>query len=176
MAEKNLKARIVHKHDIEANWLLATGFTPKQGEIIVYDIDDTHSCERMKIGDGVQNVNNLPFYDDGINDKLTTLSDSVADLIALLNNAHKLTSVTMLSSGWQEGDSGLYSQVVACNGVSANSKLDLQPTPVQIVELQDTEISLMATNTDGVVTIYAIGNKPIVDYTMDILITEVTVV
>lgn len=61
MAEKNLKARIVHKHDTEANWLLATGFTPKQGEIIVYDIDDNCSYERFKIGDGVQNVNGLPF-------------------------------------------------------------------------------------------------------------------
>ena len=65
VAEKNLKARIVHKHDTEANWLLATGFTPKQGELIVYDVDETHSYERFKIGDGVQNVNDLPFYNDG---------------------------------------------------------------------------------------------------------------
>ena len=61
VAEKNLKARIVHKHDTETNWLLATGFTPKQGEIIVYDIDDTYSYERFKIGDGIRNVNELPF-------------------------------------------------------------------------------------------------------------------
>ena len=65
MAEKNLKARIVHKHDVEANWLLATNFTPLKGELIVYDIDETHPYERIKIGDGVQNVNNLPFYNDG---------------------------------------------------------------------------------------------------------------
>lgn len=71
MAEKNLKARIVHKHDIEANWLLATGFTPKQGEIIVYDIDDNYSYERIKIGDGVQNVNNLPFADAHKVDKVS---------------------------------------------------------------------------------------------------------
>lgn len=61
MAEKNLKARIVHKHDTEVNWLKATTFIPKQGEIIVYDIDDNYSYERFKIGDGVQNVNALPF-------------------------------------------------------------------------------------------------------------------
>ena len=65
MAEKNLKARIVHKHDVEANWLLATNFTPLKGELIVYDIDETHPYERIKIGDGVQNVNDLPFYNDG---------------------------------------------------------------------------------------------------------------
>ena len=61
VAEKKLNTRIIHKHDVEANWLLATGFTPKQGEIIVYDVDETHSYERMKIGDGIHNVNDLPF-------------------------------------------------------------------------------------------------------------------
>lgn len=61
MAEKSLNARIVHKHDTEANWNKATNFIPKQGEIIVYDIDDNHSYERFKIGDGATNVNSLPF-------------------------------------------------------------------------------------------------------------------
>ena len=61
MSEKNIKARIIHKHDTEANWNLATNFTPKQGEIIVYDVDATHAYERFKIGDGVTNVTSLPF-------------------------------------------------------------------------------------------------------------------
>ena len=39
MAEKNIKTRIIHKHDTEENWNKATNFIPKQGEIIVYDID-----------------------------------------------------------------------------------------------------------------------------------------
>lgn len=62
MAEKTLNnIRVINKHDTEANWQKATGFTPKQGELIVYDIDSTYSYERIKIGDGVRNVNNLPF-------------------------------------------------------------------------------------------------------------------
>lgn len=87
----------------------------------------------------------------------------------------KLTSVTMLASAWS-GDSNPYSQVVTCGGVNVNSKLDLQPTPTQIVELQDAEISLMATNNNGTVTVYAIGGKPTSDMTMQVLITEVSVV
>lgn len=59
--EKTLKTRIIHKHETEADWLKATGFTPLQGELIVYDIDDTHDYERFKIGDGETNVNDLPF-------------------------------------------------------------------------------------------------------------------
>lgn len=61
MAEKTILGRIIQKHDIEANWNLATDFIPKQGEIIVYDIDENYTYERFKIGDGVTNVNNLPF-------------------------------------------------------------------------------------------------------------------
>lgn len=40
MAEKTLSTRIVHKHDIESS-LDLTNFIPKQGEIIVYDAEET---------------------------------------------------------------------------------------------------------------------------------------
>ena len=61
MAEKKLNARIVHKHDTEANWNLATNFIPKHGELIIYDTDATHPAVRIKIGDGTTTVINLPF-------------------------------------------------------------------------------------------------------------------
>ena len=59
--EKTIQTRVIQKHDVEANWLKATNFSPKQGEIIIYDIDENYDYERMKIGDGVTNVNDLPF-------------------------------------------------------------------------------------------------------------------
>lgn len=90
-------------------------------------------------------------------------------------DAPKLTAITMLASAWT-GDSNPYSQIVSCNGVNVNSKLDLQPTPTQIIGLQNAEISLMLTNTNGVVTAWSLGGKPTEDYNMDVLITEVTVV
>lgn len=62
MSEKTLtNVRIVHKHDIEENWLKATNFIPKQGELIIYDVDDKYNYERMKIGDGISLINDLPF-------------------------------------------------------------------------------------------------------------------
>ena len=64
MTEKNINSRIQQKHDIESNWLKAINFIPKQGELIVYDIDENHDYERIKIGDGVNIVSNLPFIDD----------------------------------------------------------------------------------------------------------------
>lgn len=72
MAEKKLNnIRVINKHDTEANWIKATGFIPKQGELIVYDKDSTHSYERFKIGDGSTVVSSLPFADDTKVDKVS---------------------------------------------------------------------------------------------------------
>lgn len=60
--EKNMNARIQHKHDIEANWNKALNFIPKIAEIVVYDIDELHDKVRIKIGDGVTDVKELPFF------------------------------------------------------------------------------------------------------------------
>lgn len=59
--EKQLNARIPQKIDTEANWLKAVNFIPKNGEIIVYAPDENYDTPRMKIGDGVTKVNDLPF-------------------------------------------------------------------------------------------------------------------
>ena len=66
MAEKNFNARIVHKHDTEANWNKATSFIPKQGELIVYLPDSIYTYSRIKIGDGATTVVNLPFINEAI--------------------------------------------------------------------------------------------------------------
>lgn len=64
--EKQTKSRIIHKHDIEANWNKAVNFIPDKGETIVYDIDDNYSYERIKMGDGETTVIALPFITDNI--------------------------------------------------------------------------------------------------------------
>ena len=81
--EKKVSSRIIHKHDTAANWELAaknSNFTPMQGELIVYDIDDTCSFERFKIGDGKTLVTNLPFYfEDQWNEIESKLLDVTVD-------------------------------------------------------------------------------------------------
>lgn len=61
MATKTYEGRILHKHDTEANWLKAVNFVPKLSELIVYDADDKCGFPRMKVGDGVTKVSDLPF-------------------------------------------------------------------------------------------------------------------
>lgn len=87
----------------------------------------------------------------------------------------KLTTISIPVSGWV-GSEATYSQVVAVNGVNVNSKLDLQPSAAQIAELQDAEVSLMAVNNNGTVTIFAFNGKPTADMEMQMLITDVEVI
>lgn len=61
MAEKIFQTRIQLKHDTETNWDKAINFKPKDGEVVIYDVDDTHTLPRLKIGDNVTTVKNLPF-------------------------------------------------------------------------------------------------------------------
>ena len=107
----NLKARIINKHDTEANWELAENFKPLAGEVIVYDVDSTHAYPRFKVGDGKTLVNALPFSTDvltnyvtekelasalnettsAINKNIATINDEVATHVAATNNPHQVT-------------------------------------------------------------------------------------
>lgn len=101
MAEKVLSSRIIHKHDVAANWIKATNFVPKQGEIVVYDIDADYTYERIKIGDGVRNVNALPFVDDALRATLVEQINAVDD---------KVDAVSTLV-----GDKSVSEQIAAAN-------------------------------------------------------------
>ena len=59
-----LQTRFILTHDTEENWKKAINFIPKKGEIIVYDADDKVDYQRLKIGDGITVVSDLPFYKD----------------------------------------------------------------------------------------------------------------
>ena len=87
----------------------------------------------------------------------------------------KSISIDLPVSGWVVSDtnSALYLQTVSVSGVTANSKIDLTPSPEQLAELLSEEISLIAANDDGVVTVFAIGDTPANDYVMQAMITEV---
>lgn len=74
---KNINTRIQNKHDIENNWLKAINFIPKDGEIIIYDIDENYTYPRLKIGNGIDTINTLPFMNKI--DSTLTMSNQVAD-------------------------------------------------------------------------------------------------
>lgn len=63
MSEENynvLKTRIKHKNNTPDFWSQETDFNPLQGELIIYN----EKVPKIKIGDGVTNVEQLPFITD----------------------------------------------------------------------------------------------------------------
>ena len=85
----------------------------------------------------------------------------------------KLTEITLLAANWK-GAVSPYSQVVAVEGVSVNSLVDLQPSVAQLEIFHEKDIAFSTENDGGVVTVYAIGDKPANDYIIQATIMEVT--
>ena len=82
-------------------------------------------------------------------------------------------TVDLPAANWT-GSGNLYSQVVTIAGVTENSQVDLTPSVEQLAIFYDKSLALVAENDGGVVTVYAIGQRPENDYTIQVTITEVS--
>lgn len=89
-----------------------------------------------------------------------------------LDSNNRLVSIALPASGWK-GAIAPYSQAVAINGISIKSKVDLQSSPELAEKFPRT--ALIAANDSGNVTVYAIGEKPTQDLTLQATIMEVIV-
>jgi hypothetical protein len=68
MEEKHFKVKVIHKCETAADWERSS-YVPAEGEIVTYKIDEQHNYERLKLGDGVHAVKDLPFVtDEGFRD------------------------------------------------------------------------------------------------------------
>ena len=76
-----LNFRIQNKHDSEANWSLLTSFVPKAGEMIIYDMDANHDAPRIKIGDGVTVLSELPFTESVAGDIPAITNQEISSVI-----------------------------------------------------------------------------------------------
>jgi hypothetical protein len=86
----------------------------------------------------------------------------------------KIGNVTLLANKWV-GTASPYSQVVTVEGVTENSQVDLTPNVGQLSIFHHKDLAFVTENEGGVVTVYAIGEKPENDYTIQVTITEVAV-
>jgi hypothetical protein len=92
-----------------------------------------------------------------------------------LASAPTIGEVTLLASAWVDDENNLHSQVVEIEGVTENSQVDLTPSVEQLLIFYEKDLTFVAENEGGKVTVYAIGQKPTNDYTIQVTITEVNV-
>ena len=105
----------------------------------------------------------------------TSLVDAINELVE--NNTNpvaRIANVELLAANWV-GETNPYSQKVVINGVTENSQVDLTPSVEQLVIFYEKDLTFVTENDGGEVTVYAIGQKPTNDYTIQVTITEVSV-
>lgn len=79
---KTVKGRISNKHGTEEYWILSVytdtskttlrenPFYPLAGELIVYDPDSVYDYPRFKFGNGISNVDQLPFVTEELTEEM----------------------------------------------------------------------------------------------------------
>lgn len=83
-------------------------------------------------------------------------------------------NVTLNSALWKASEDGTYyTQELTITGVTAKSRIDLNPTPEQIIQLLNDEVSMFVSNDAGVVTVYSMNGVPSTTMYMSAVITEV---
>lgn len=93
-------------------------------------------------------------------------TDGIGSTVALL------TSISLPASAWV-GTASPYSQVVNIDGTTRRSLIELQPSVEQLEDFQETVLALTTENNEGVITVYAIGDKPTKDYVIQATVMEV---
>ena len=85
----------------------------------------------------------------------------------------RVREIAAAAADWK-GAASPFSQVIDVEGVSVNSKIDIQLTVEQLEVFHDQVIAFSVENSNGVITLYAIGDKPSIDCTFQASVTEVS--
>ncbi len=96
----------------------------------------------------------------------------LGSLGTLSKSSARIADIDLIAANWI-GDKSPYSQVVDIDGITEYSQVDLTPNIEQLVIFYEKDLGFVTENEDGVVTVYAIGQKPENDYTIQVTITEV---
>lgn len=102
------------------------------------------------------------------------VEDCVNEKLSLMEPTVTIGTVELIADKWV-GSGNLYSQVVSIDGVTKHSQVDLTPDVEQLVVFYEKDLTFVTENEGGIVTVYAIGQKPANNYTIQVTITEVGV-
>ena len=95
--------------------------------------------------------------------------------VVKLANAPKISEVTLSAAAWGGEGEKWHSQVVTCKDFTEKCQVDLTPSLQQLEIFYEKDLTFLTRNKGGVVTAFAIGQKPLNDYTIQVTLTEVDV-
>ena len=139
----------------------------------IFDFTIKNGSKGSKGEDGVDGQTPKKGTDYFTEEEKAEMVDEVLGKIIGSDITPKIGYVNLIADKWN-GTGNLYSQVVSIEGVTENSQVDLTPSIDQLAVLYEKDLAFVTENDNGIVTVYAIGQKPTNDYTIQVTITEVT--
>ena len=134
---------------------------PLEGELVLeYEVyPDGKKMPRLKIGDGESRFVDLEYI-------------SVDSFIL-----PKPISVTIYANKWTQASDNRWYQVgdVSNATITANSKVDLQPSSEQLCIFHKKDLAFVTENENGVVSVFCVGQVPTNDYKIQATVTEVII-
>ena len=98
----------------------------------------------------------------------------IEDMKALLGLAFTDIEITLLANSWVASDDASYfTQELTIEDSTAKTKVDLQATAAQIIQLMNEELSMFVANDEGVIKVYSVNGAPSSDMTFKARVTEV---
>lgn len=144
-------------------------------EITLYGADNvqiTSPSFTVIVDDTVQDDNEIESANEFT--ALTQAMSKYAELTDGVVTSARIADVEILASKWV-GSESPYSQVVSIDGITENSQVDLTPDAQQLAIFHNKDLAFVTENVGGIITVYAIGQKPKNDYIIQATITEVIV-
>jgi hypothetical protein len=190
---------VVNGDNIEFSWLVSRNATQLAGKTqfwinficiddddnIIYSwgtrvyksiniIQNNHNTEEItiKLPDLLSQWKDALLNGEVANEKITQAVTDYFDQNSV--SSASIGVVELLADKWV-GSDNLYYQVVSIDGVTENSQVDLTPSVEQLVVFYEKDLTFVTENDGGMVIVYAIGQKPANDYTIQVTITEVYV-
>lgn len=120
---------VAHRNDTAEKWAKAVNFIPKKGELIIYNPDPTIEGDKIKFkfGNGIDNVNALPFaivIDSDLDDKSTNPIQNKVVKEALNTKESSVNKTTVINSTNASSDKYPSEQAVVNYAEAKSNKVD----------------------------------------------------
>ena len=156
-----------HRRGTINQWAEKNTIIPLEGEIVI-EIDEENHLHKLKIGDGIHTYSELAYLQAGDEIVTQVLRQARDRIITVTLDVDQWTEVTCAT----DPRLGYYGQVIALDGITKYSRLDLQPDADMLAEFQQLNLVFVTENKDGIITAYSVGDMPLKSYTMQATIVE----
>lgn len=128
-----------------------------------------YNLRKIDLKDAPPDITVLNANWDIVDEELQNINE---ELQALAFGSTKVVSVYLPANAWKGTD--IFSQSITIQGVTSNTKVDLQPDSTALMHLIDAGVSaLYIANNNGALTAYAIGAAPTTNLTLQATVMEV---